>query len=57
MDRRKVLLIVATLVAARNPRPPFAVEVNKDLVRHRQYDDTPLRAGDTVEIVTLVGGG
>ena len=48
---------VATLIAARCPRPPFAVEVNKQLVRHKNYETTPLSAGDEVEVVTLVGGG
>lgn len=48
---------VAALIDARKPRPPFAVEVNKHLVRHKEYDSTPLAAGDNVEIVTLVGGG
>lgn len=48
---------VASLVALRNPRPPFAVEVNKQLVRRGSYDAAPLADGDTVEIVTLVGGG
>ncbi len=48
---------VATLIDARKPRPPFAVEVNKQLVRRPSYGETPLRDGDQVEIVTLVGGG
>lgn len=48
---------VATLIAVRQPRPPFAVEVNKQLVRRGAYDSTPLADGDHVEIVTLVGGG
>jgi sulfur carrier protein len=48
---------VAGLVACRRPRPPFAVEVNKQLVRRSSYGDTKLHAGDQVEIVTLVGGG
>ncbi|MCB9853404.1 MAG: sulfur carrier protein ThiS [Phycisphaerales bacterium] len=48
---------VAVLVSVRQPRPPFAVEVNKQLVRHKDYDATPLTSGDRVEIVTLVGGG
>ncbi|HVP11943.1 MAG TPA: sulfur carrier protein ThiS [Phycisphaerae bacterium] len=48
---------VTTLVAARKPRPPFAVEVNAQLVRRPSYDTTELRNGDKVEIVTLVGGG
>lgn len=33
-----------------------AVEVNRRLVRGEKYD-TPLSAGDEVEIVTFVGGG
>lgn len=48
---------IASLVAQRNPRPPFAVELNKSLVRRPQYESTTLQAGDAVEIVTLVGGG
>ncbi len=48
---------VAALVDVRKPRPPFAVEVNKQLVRFKEYEVTPLAAGDCVEIVTLVGGG
>jgi len=34
-----------------------AVEVNKQLVPKREHDQTPLHEGDTVEVVTLVGGG
>ncbi len=34
-----------------------AVEVNEQLVRRVTFADTPLRPGDRVEIVTLVGGG
>lgn len=48
---------VASLVALRQPRPPFAVEVNRQLVRRTQYESTDLHDGDQVEIVTLVGGG
>ena len=33
-----------------------AVELNRRLVRAEQYD-TPLKAGDEVEVVTFVGGG
>lgn len=33
-----------------------AVELNRRLVKSDQYD-TPLKAGDQVEIVTFVGGG
>ncbi|MFQ5411443.1 MAG: sulfur carrier protein ThiS [Phycisphaerae bacterium] len=48
---------LATLIADREPRPPFAVEVNKELVRRGDYETTSLHDGDTIEIVTLVGGG
>lgn len=48
---------VASLLELRGPRPPFAVEVNKRLVRRSDYTATELREGDVVEIVTLVGGG
>ncbi len=48
---------VASLVAQREPRPPFAVEVNEVRVRRAEYEATALAGGDIVEIVTLVGGG
>ena len=48
---------VAMLIQARGPRPPFAVEVNKRLVRRAEFEATALCEGDQVEIVTLVGGG
>ncbi len=38
-------------------RAPCAVEVNARLVPKAQHPQQPLRAGDRVEIVTLVGGG
>lgn len=34
-----------------------AVELNETLIRRAQFEQTTLRAGDRVEIVTLVGGG
>jgi sulfur carrier protein len=36
---------------------PVSVEVNRRLVRHDQRDQHPLNEGDTVELVSLVGGG
>lgn len=49
---------IADLVALFNLTPQrVAVEVNERLVRRGEYAQTPLRAGDRVEIVTLVGGG
>ena len=34
-----------------------AVEKNKDVVPRKSYDETALQAGDSVEVVTFVGGG
>ena len=34
-----------------------AVEVNRELVTRGEYEDTVLSEGDTIEIVTFVGGG
>lgn len=34
-----------------------AAEVNKELVPRRRQEETVLREGDVVEVVTLVGGG
>jgi len=36
---------------------PCAVEVNQQLVPKREHASTTLSDGDTVEVVTLVGGG
>lgn len=36
---------------------PCAVEVNERLVPKQEHGRTTLRDGDSVEIVTLVGGG
>ncbi|MGB7342595.1 MAG: sulfur carrier protein ThiS [Pirellulaceae bacterium] len=39
--------------------PPnyLAVEINADVVPREDYTTTVVRAGDDVEVVTLVGGG
>lgn len=34
-----------------------AVEVNREIVTRSRHDTTTLKPGDTIEIVTLVGGG
>ena len=34
-----------------------AVEVNRELVPRSEYANTTLKEGDSVEIVTFVGGG
>jgi len=35
----------------------IAVEVNKTIVRRRDWSTTPLKDGDQIEIVHFVGGG
>jgi sulfur carrier protein len=35
----------------------IAVELNREVVRRAEYTATTLKAGDTVEVVTFVGGG
>ncbi len=51
-------LTVEDLVALRGMRgAACAVEVNKSLVPRRDRETRELQDGDTVEIVTLVGGG
>ena len=34
-----------------------AVEVNRELVTRKKFDQTALNEGDAIEIVTFVGGG
>lgn len=49
---------VATLVAELGLRPELvAVERNGRIVRRAQHAETLLSSGDTLEVVTLVGGG
>ena len=49
---------VADLVAGMNLQPrQVAVERNKELVPRSRHAETPLSEGDSVEVVTLVGGG
>ena len=36
---------------------PVAVERNGQIVSHSTFDQTELNEGDTLEVVTLVGGG
>lgn len=34
-----------------------AVELNESVIKRALYDQTPINAGDSVEIVNFVGGG
>ena len=46
------------LVAALNLKPEqIAIELNHNVVRRAQWDNTLLQADDKVEIVHFVGGG
>lgn len=35
----------------------IAVELNKNVIRRRDWRDTPVNEGDRIEIVHFVGGG
>lgn len=49
---------VAGLVASLGLHPQqIAVERNREIVPRSAYPTTPLTDGDTLEIVTFVGGG
>lgn len=37
--------------------PPFAVAVNGEFVPQTAYEQTPLNEGDTIDIVSPIGGG
>ena len=51
-------LMVTDLLTHLNLRPEHvAVEINRELVSRGQHAKTPIRAGDVLEVVTLVGGG
>ena len=58
-ERREVLdgLTVAALVSQLGIRGRVAVELNGDVLRQSQHPETTLRDGDTLEVVTFVGGG
>ena len=52
-----ITVTITTLLAELGLSGPVAVEVNRDIVPRSQHASHTLRAGDTVEIVHLVGGG
>jgi len=51
------LTLADLLVDLALPPRRVAIELNRHIVRRDQYDHTTLHDGDTLEIVTLVGGG
>ena len=50
-------LTVAALVAELGVRGRVAVELNGEVLRQAQHPEVALRDGDTLEVVTFVGGG
>jgi sulfur carrier protein len=51
------MTIVALLRELELAQPHVAVEVNLEVVPRARHAETVLRAGDRLEVVTLVGGG
>ncbi|MCH7597133.1 MAG: sulfur carrier protein ThiS [Planctomycetes bacterium] len=51
-------LRVSELLTIRGLHPiRVAVEINEELVPRKTFDQTTIRNGDRIEIVTFVGGG
>ena len=51
-------LSVADILATRQLQPiRVAVEINEQIVPRKRFDQTTVKAGDRIEIVTFVGGG
>jgi len=48
---------LADAVAASGVQPPFAAAVNLQFVPRTRYAQTPLQAGDKVELISPVTGG
>jgi thiamine biosynthesis protein ThiS len=56
-DLPDVCTVAALLAEQRLGGAACAVEVNECLIPKRQHTEYQIRDGDTIEIVTLVGGG
>lgn len=58
-ERREIAdgLTVAVLVSQLRIRGRVAVELNGEVLRQAQHPEVTLRDGDTLEVVTFVGGG
>lgn len=51
-------LSVRGLLEALDLHPSLVVvELNREILERERYDDVPVRAGDTLELVHFVGGG
>ena len=53
-DRKK---LTSVLEDFEYDRRLIAVELNEEIIPKANYDDTVLKSGDVVEIVSFVGGG
>jgi thiamine biosynthesis protein ThiS len=51
------LTVTALLHTLEVPLDRVAVELNKSIVRKRNWEDTPVPEGSQIEIVQFVGGG
>jgi sulfur carrier protein len=49
--------MLAQAIALLQPTPPFAAAVNLQFVPNTRYEQTPLQAGDRVEVILPVTGG
>ena len=54
MDGKSVAFAVESL---KYDRTKIAVELNEDIVPKQTYEETILKNGDVVEVVSFVGGG
>ena len=51
------LTVADLLRELETPPERVAVEINRELVTRKKFEETMLNEGDTIEIVTFVGGG
>jgi len=57
MDIAEGTTVKALLESLGIPQQGTAVELNREIVPRSQHEKTPLKEGDRVEIVRMVGGG
>lgn len=48
---------LADAIGALQPRAPFAAAINMAFVPRTLYNDTPLNAGDRIELIAPITGG
>ena len=49
--------LLGTAIETLQPRPPYAVAVNKIFVPKAEHDKTMLAEGDCIEVISPVTGG